>query len=452
MFFINWRKNLFIFLYFVLFITSFSAQHQQMCAEFWIQTKDLIVFSSRAVMVVRKRILPTCFYNLLALFNRSFYKVIAMKLICYCIKNVAIILMVLLKKLNSQMLEIGIKTNAFELNLNESIDDTYFNIEMSVVTKKHFAETVNAQAPNLNFIEVEHETISSRKETFHPKPKVLSIAQLARKSEPSEPEFIIVSPGQESKLHPIMMKKFYDSLNEKDKRRYAGLESMKIGHGGQTYISQIFGCDRKTIRKGIKELENFPREVKYDSRIRIRKRKTASPDENKTKVDEAFLEIMENHKAGDPMKNGRLWTNLSRSAIASKIYKKVNIKVSEYDVKILLKKHNFGKRKVYKNQTRKSVENRNEQHEYITFLKLDFGAAGNPAISVDSKKKEFLTLYREGRLYTQKTIVCPDHDFPSYSDGSFTPYGIWDIERNKGFVTIGISSATTEFACDSIKL
>jgi len=51
---------------------------------------------------------------------------------------------------------------------------------------------------------------------------------------------------------------------------------------------------------------------------------------------------------------------------------------------------------------------------------------------VDSKKNEFLPLYCEGQLYTQKSIICPDHDFPSFSDGSFTPYGIWDIETNKG--------------------
>ena len=182
------------------------------------------------------------------------------------------------------------------------------------------------------------------------------------------------------------------------------------------------------------------------------KTRNASPDKHQKKIDKAFLAVMENYKAGDPMKDGQLWTNLSRPVIAKKIYEKVNIKVSDHCVKQLLKKNNFGKRKVYKKLTRKSVEHRNDQFEYITLLKLEYAIALNPAISADSKKKEFLTLYREGQLYTQKTIICPDHDFPSYSDGSFTPYGIWDIETNKGFVTIGISAATTEFACDSIKL
>jgi len=450
-FYINWKKNLFVFLYFVLFITSFSTQHRQMCAEFWIQNKDNICFSSRAVIVDRKRILLIYLHNLFILFNNYFYKVMFIKLTCYCVMNVAIILMFLLKRLNNLMLGIDINHNDFGLNLNDSIGATHFNIEMSVVTKKHFAETINVQVPQFNFIDVEYETISCRKEVFYPESKTLSIAQPARTNEPSEPGFTIVSPCQESKLHPSIMKKYYDSLNEKDRRRYAALEAMRIGHGGQTYISQLFGCDRKTIRKGIKELENFPRKVKYDSRIRIRKRKTASPDDKK-ELNDAFMSVMENYKAGDPVKQGRLWTNLSRPAISSKIYEKSKIEVSDYVVKRLLKDNNYGKRKVYKNLTRKSVEHRNDQFEYISFLKLDYVCAGDPAVSIDSKKKEFLSLYREGRLYTQKTILCPDHDFPSYSDGSFTPYGIWDIETNKGFVAIGTNNATTEFACDSIKL
>ncbi|KPA17106.1 conserved hypothetical protein, membrane, partial [Candidatus Magnetomorum sp. HK-1] len=96
MLFINFKKNLFLFLYFILFITSFSLQHQQMCAEFWIQNKDMIVFSSKAVTVVRKRFLPKIIFTRFALFYSTFHKIIAMKLTCYCIKTIALILMFLL--------------------------------------------------------------------------------------------------------------------------------------------------------------------------------------------------------------------------------------------------------------------------------------------------------------------------------------------------------------------
>jgi hypothetical protein len=54
------------------------------------------------------------------------------------------------------------------------------------------------------------------------------------------------------------MKRLYESLNEKDRRRYAAIEAAKLGHGGQTYIVALFGCDYKTIRRGLEELENPP--------------------------------------------------------------------------------------------------------------------------------------------------------------------------------------------------
>ena len=456
MFFINWKKNLLLFLYFVLFITSFSLQNQRMCAEFWVQNKDNIGFSSREVSVVRKRFLSCWFFNIIklyTLFNKPLLKAINLKFTCYCIKYIAIFLMFLLQSLKQQMLEIGININNFGLNLNESIDDIHFNIDISVVTKKLNAETINVSVSDFNYIDIEHETISYEKQNVLTEYKTISFAQPVVNNKPSGPDFIIISPShQESKLHPSIMKKFFDSLNEKDRRRYAAIESMRIGHGGQTYISQIFDCDRKTIRKGIKELENFPIKVKHDRRIRKRGERKPEYQAYRKSLDDKFLSVMEHHTAGSPMNENYFWTNLSRRSIANKLYEKFNIRLGDHVIKRLLKDHKFGKRKAYKNLTRKSVENRNEQFEYIALQKLEYACAGDPQISIDSKKKESLTLFRDGHLYTQKTIICPDHDFPSYADGSFTSHGIWDNERNKGFVGIGISNATTEFAYDSIKL
>ncbi len=64
------------------------------------------------------------------------------------------------------------------------------------------------------------------------------------------------------------MKKFYDTLSEKDKRRYAAIEALKLGHGGTVYISQVLGCSRKTITKGINELEGLPDNSGLNKRIR----------------------------------------------------------------------------------------------------------------------------------------------------------------------------------------
>ena len=54
------------------------------------------------------------------------------------------------------------------------------------------------------------------------------------------------------------MRSFYNSLNEKDRRRYAGLEALKIGHGGQNYIAEVLGCSRRTISKGAREVVDLP--------------------------------------------------------------------------------------------------------------------------------------------------------------------------------------------------
>ena len=96
--------------------------------------------------------------------------------------------------------------------------------------------------------------------------------------------------------------------------------------------------------------------------------------------------------------------------------------------------------------------NRNDQFERIAELKALFEAKGNPIISVDSKKKELIgNLFREGKIYTTETVEVFDHDFPSLAEGVAIPHSIYDLARNEGYVNIGTSRDTSEFACDSIR-
>jgi hypothetical protein len=118
----------------------------------------------------------------------------------------------------------------------------------------------------------------------------------------------------------------------------------------------------------------------------------------------------------------------------------------------LLKKHNYRRRKAQKKETLKSVPHRDEQFAKIAELKAEFRAAGNPIISFDTKKKEYLgNLYREGHLYTQKEQRTYDHDFTSYTEGIIIPHGIYDVQRNIGYLHLGTSKDTSEFACDCIR-
>ena len=119
-------------------------------------------------------------------------------------------------------------------------------------------------------------------------------------------------------------------------------------------------------------------------------------------------------------------------------------------IRQLLKKHGFVSRLAQKKSFKQHPE-RNPQFENITALKARYLAAGQPVLSIDTKKKEMLgNFYRGGKLYTRETLEVLDHDFPSYSEGKVVPHGLYDIGRNKAHINLGTSHDTTEFACDSV--
>jgi len=101
----------------------------------------------------------------------------------------------------------------------------------------------------------------------------------------------------------------------------------------------------------------------------------------------------------------------------------------------------------------KDAANRNEQFENIERLKAEFEAMKQPIISMDTKKKELLgDFYRAGTIYAQAPFEAYDHDFPSFAQGKVIPHGIYDLSHNLGFITLGNSHDTAEFACDSLRL
>jgi len=105
-----------------------------------------------------------------------------------------------------------------------------------------------------------------------------------------------------------------------------------------------------------------------------------------------------------------------------------------------------------KKKIMKQVPNRNEQFENIARLRAEYEAAGNPIISLDTKKKEKLgNFYREGQLYTLEEITTWDHDFNSFAEGVVIPHGIYDLKLNVGYMQIGTSYETSQFACDSLR-
>ena len=141
------------------------------------------------------------------------------------------------------------------------------------------------------------------------------------------------------------IRKLYATLDEPAKRRYAALEAEKIGRGGKKYIKDLLGCDFKTIKKGLNDLNLSLREI--DSEM-LRKsgggRKSKVEDEH---VNEIFLKVISNHTAGSPEDENIKWTSLNQEEIVDKM-RSQQVDVSRYVVRQLLPKHDYVKRKSQK--------------------------------------------------------------------------------------------------------
>jgi hypothetical protein len=160
--------------------------------------------------------------------------------------------------------------------------------------------------------------------------------------------------------------------------------------------------------------------------------------------------VIYSHTAGCPVKGIR-WTYLSIEEIRQKLTKK-DMPVCREVVYRLLDQAGLGRRKMTKQRTMKSVEGRNEQFVRIQRLKQYYLSRGYAVLSLDVKKKEYLgAFYRSGAVYSSSALPCYDHDFNSFASGKMVPHGIFDVGRNEGYLSLGISGDTAEFNAQCIK-
>jgi transposase len=144
------------------------------------------------------------------------------------------------------------------------------------------------------------------------------------------------------------MKAFYSSLSEKDRRRYAGIEALQLGRGGQQYIARTLGCSRNTVKKGACEVSGLPMQA-VDKRIRQPGGGRKKYSETWVDIDEQFLAVVKEHTAGDPMDERIIWTDLTDAEIQEQLGETYDVWVSKPVIKKLLKKHGYRKRKAQKN-------------------------------------------------------------------------------------------------------
>jgi hypothetical protein len=151
------------------------------------------------------------------------------------------------------------------------------------------------------------------------------------------------------------------------------------------------------------------------------------------------------------METNVLWTNLNCTKI-SELLKAQSIIAGVHVVKQLLKLCGYVKRKMVKCKTLKDSKDRNMQFQNIAYLKTIFTIQGLPILSIDSKKKEMIgDFYRAGSSYTLEPVQVYDHDFKNFAQGEIVPHGIYDVNRNECYLTIGTSKDTAEFITDNIE-
>jgi hypothetical protein len=165
-------------------------------------------------------------------------------------------------------------------------------------------------------------------------------------------------------------------------------------------------------------------------------------------LETVLLDIVQPHTAGDPMGNGK-WLNCRLIDIQERLDE--NHKVSLPVISRLLKKHDYRLRANVKQLAEKQHPDRNCQFEHIAEQRAKHQAAGQPVLSVDTKKKELVGNFKNpGRVWCQTPAPVNVHDFRNDAVGRAVPYGLYDQQHNRGTVYVGQSADTPAFAVDNI--
>ena len=248
-------------------------------------------------------------------------------------------------------------------------------------------------------------------------------------------------------------KKFEDIssyLNERTRRIWAATEAKSYGWGGITLVSQATGIPRRTIRKGLSELD--APESLDQGRIRHSGGGRKKLTEKYPALLAALESLVEPSTRGDP-ESPLQWTWKSTYNLAEEL-KRQGYPIGQRTVCDLLSDLGYSLQANRKTREGTDHPDRNAQFEYISQKVIAFQKSHDPVISVDTKKKENIGNFKNnGKEYRRKgdPEEVNVHDFPDKKLGKVSPYGVYDISRNKGWVSVGISNDTAEFAVHAIR-
>jgi len=242
-------------------------------------------------------------------------------------------------------------------------------------------------------------------------------------------------------------------LDEYQRRIFLASEAQMLGYGGISCISQISGVSRVTITHGVNEIKNQRVAKQSNGGSRKKGGGRKSINESQPGIIQELEKLIEGHIKGDSM-TPLIWTSKSVRHL-EKALKERGYQVSYVTVSSILKELGYSLQANRKDLAiQKQHPDRDDQFEYINEQSKIFFMNGCPVLSIDAKKKELVGNYKnDGKEYHKKGNAPQvlDHDFPIKELGKATPYGIYDIFKNEGFVNVGVSSDTAEFAVESIR-
>ena len=190
---------------------------------------------------------------------------------------------------------------------------------------------------------------------------------------------------------------------------------------------------------------NRLRQVVSDGQEGAGKKFTRSPQ-----ISTLLEALINRHKAGSATDSGVYWTHLKPKEIARLFMEEQGIQISHGLVKRKLLYMGFKYRKLSKNRPTGTYEDRDRQF-HIIFSLVFAMSVNSPIISMDCKKKERLgNLYRAGKCFSQGQVKVYDHDYEHLATGKVVPHGIYDLQRNEGFITIGTSHETAAFIAENL--
>ena len=239
-------------------------------------------------------------------------------------------------------------------------------------------------------------------------------------------------------------------LDERALRLCLGADALCLGYGGASTVARAAGVSRTTVHAGMKAL----REKEAMGATRIRKPgggRKAHRDRD-ARLLQDLDRLLDPVTRGDPMAPLR-WTAKSTTKLAEELRAKGH-SVSQASVWRLLDGLGYSMQSNRKSREGSDHPDRNEQFGYIGATVNDFLGRGLPVISVDTKKKELIGRFKNGGKEWQKKgrpVEVNLHDFADPNFGKAIPYGVYDIGRNEGWVSVGVTHDTAEFAVATIR-